>query len=1381
MQEGQERYIIKIEQQGGEQVVKIYDNIEKKVVDTGKVMDKEAKRVAKEEIKAAKDTQKAYEEKLALIRKEYDSLEKTIVAKQRSIAARNKSGASKGEIEIVKKQQRELDALLQKQREIDKDAEEYARLMGDAEQKASALESAINVVEDKQAGMRTELRNTTQEAAELLVKWRSMSDAEKQSAQGQALKNKIDELTDKAGELKDAMADVNREITGKSSDTKTFSAVSEGLDTVISLYGIAQGAAAAFGVSEQELMAMQTKFQAVMAASNALKTIQNNLQKESNLMVGIASIKTWALAKAEAAAASSTVGHTIAQRAFNVVAKANPYVLLAVAIVSVVGALAAFVKGTNEATQAEKDAAKHAKEVAEAEKKKAETISSSIADSVSKYKALQTQWKQLKSEGSKTKWIKDNASAFGSLNLAVKNINDADKVFITQSDQVIKALVARSKANAVAKLYEEAYANKVKNDVNGNMQNGRYSKTYTFKTKLTDDDKAYLESQGFNTRGTTNATSKAQLDALNNRSKANAKAIRDAEDRELKKYEDAMKAAESDAFNAESNLGDLSTGAGGTGGNDDDNKKNAKKNVDESQKIIDEQTERLKKIARDNAFAIRQASIEGMQDGFDKERAQAKLEYDKSIADLKDKEQDVIKQLQDDERKIWEEKNPNAAEEGKKFTPTVTDVPDNIKQQFSALRTEAFNQWLSANKDISKKEEDSWNEYLKAFGSYQERKAAINKEYADKIQEAGNDQGKVAIILEQQKQELNELDKSFGKVAQDFADLFADASLKSVKSIQKIIDKYELLLKYMEGGGLTGEGDGGVSIDQLKDAGIDENTIKSIQSDPEKLKAVADQIKQLKDALSDKAPFESFKTNLKKALEQFKDDGDLGSLVENISGEIGKILGQFKEIGESLGVIFDFDTGEGSLFSKIFGGAEGALSIGTGVGKIMSGDILGGLNDGLAGVAQLVQTFSGGNIDDMNKKIDRLSQSNDDLADVMDSLKDELSDASVKDLGGVLSKLKDNLNSQLSNYQSIMLSTGKQWETGSHSIIGNFNRKDSNKALLQSAGSVVGKQLDGLQDFLRLSPEDLKKIQENATPVYTAIMNAIEDVTNEHTGQGLTNLIDQYKDLAGQLEEINEKAIQKSTLLSKNELADEFRDLLADMDTSSTDFANKLNEKLKAAIINSIVDGYEERLNEVRTKLSEGIADGTLSADEVENLKTLYNTIAAEAMAEANAKLNDAGISTNTSQDRTKTAAASVSQETMDEVNGRLTNVQLNLTKIAEISESCQGSLRNIEDNTSYIPNISSKIDEFLTVSQQNASGGTSVGNGNESTTEAKINGVSGGITGVGLQDINSNIQTMQTIATLSQSHLADIARYTSYLPDMHRVLMDIRTNTNNI
>ena len=214
---------------------------------------------------------------------------------------------------------------------------------------------------DPTVNIRTQLRNLTQEIAELTLKYRDMSAEEKSSAQGRELQARLEQLTQKAGDLRDAMDDVRRAIQGTASDTKNFDAMAQGINVVTSSFGAVTGAAAMFGVKQEDLLDIQAKLQASLAISNALSVIQNNVQKESSLMLGIATIQKKASTVATNLETVAKGGNTVAtwaataaQAAFNAVAKANPYVLLATAVVTVVGALAAFTLGSKKATEAEK-------------------------------------------------------------------------------------------------------------------------------------------------------------------------------------------------------------------------------------------------------------------------------------------------------------------------------------------------------------------------------------------------------------------------------------------------------------------------------------------------------------------------------------------------------------------------------------------------------------------------------------------------------------------------------------------------------------------------------------------------------------------------------------------------------------------------------------------------------------------------------------------------------------------------------------------------------------------------------------------------------------------------------------------------------------------
>lgn len=238
--------------------------------------------------------------------------------------------------------------------QLDTYLKEASASMGEHQRKVGQYENAAK-------GLRTEYRNMIEEIALLTLQYRALTEEEQKSASGKELQQKIDEMIQKASTLKDAMADVQDSVSKGASDTFAFDAISQGIDAIVSSMGAATGAAHLLGISDKELEEIQTDLQAAFVISNSIIRIQTALQKQSSLMKGVAAIQEAALVKAtnlNTAAQGKNIivtkAATVAQAAFNLVAKANPYVLLAMALVTVVGALVLFAKGSSKAAEEQK-------------------------------------------------------------------------------------------------------------------------------------------------------------------------------------------------------------------------------------------------------------------------------------------------------------------------------------------------------------------------------------------------------------------------------------------------------------------------------------------------------------------------------------------------------------------------------------------------------------------------------------------------------------------------------------------------------------------------------------------------------------------------------------------------------------------------------------------------------------------------------------------------------------------------------------------------------------------------------------------------------------------------------------------------------------------
>lgn len=198
---------------------------------------------------------------------------------------------------------------------------------------------------DAAKGLTTQIENQTKQLALLRL----------EGKQGTA---EYQQLSKETAILRDAVKDATAEITRMASDTSN-------LDVVLSFAAGASGGFAAFtgamelfGSESEEVQEAQKKLQAAIAITTGVQAIQNAVQKQSAIMLGISRLQMAALSKAQVynrlvtmQGTKATLAATIAQKAFNLIAAANPYVLLALALVTVVGALVLFASNTDKSAK----------------------------------------------------------------------------------------------------------------------------------------------------------------------------------------------------------------------------------------------------------------------------------------------------------------------------------------------------------------------------------------------------------------------------------------------------------------------------------------------------------------------------------------------------------------------------------------------------------------------------------------------------------------------------------------------------------------------------------------------------------------------------------------------------------------------------------------------------------------------------------------------------------------------------------------------------------------------------------------------------------------------------------------------------------------------
>lgn len=98
-----------------------------------------------------------------------------------------------------------------------------------------------------------------------------------------------------------------------------------------------------------------------------------------------------------------------------------------------------------------------------------EKSGSAYGDNVVKLRQLQSQWKDLTSNKERIKWIKANDDAFRQLDISIRNVSDAEDIFVNNTEKVLEAMKYRAMATASAELAAEEYKKGIEKQIQGDL------------------------------------------------------------------------------------------------------------------------------------------------------------------------------------------------------------------------------------------------------------------------------------------------------------------------------------------------------------------------------------------------------------------------------------------------------------------------------------------------------------------------------------------------------------------------------------------------------------------------------------------------------------------------------------------------------------------------------------------------------------------------------------------------------------------------------------------------------------------------------------------------------------------------------------------------
>lgn len=744
----------------------------------------------------------------------------------------------------------------------------------------------------------------------------------------------------------------------------------------------------------------------------------------------------------------------------------------------------------------------------------------------------------------------------------------------------------------------DRYISELENRIKGQGENGKIKLRLPIDVKGSLSDEAIYEVKDIKTLiDTAKSTKQTRVDAEKNKTtylQDLAKAKEDWEEAK-KGYEvllkdqqatsEQVKKAREDMLSKEKAYKDL---GGITGSSLIKQENQAKKEAENRLKQQEQLAEQLLSIRRKN----QQDEINLMEDGTEKKLAQIDLDYRKEL--------DAIKK----QRKDWE------TEQGGKLTDKQEEKLGTWASNAAKKRESDIDSTSKAKLEADKK---AWQEYFIEYGNYQEKRKNLVQKYNDEIVKLQTDSPEYASKVAQKNKALEQLDEQFGHSTKAMADLFEDASNKSVSAIQSIIDKYETLVKYMSGT------DKDISIADLKGMGFTDKDIEGIEKGEISIKDVTDAIKGLKDELKGKSPWQAFVSDLEKGIEAIKKGGNdskkIGQGITDIGNTVTSFAPALNEFGSSIADIFGFDDSKITSAIDALGGLGQTAS---GVGQIMSGDIVGGAMSAVSGISSVVSALDGmfgADYSHYNEMVEEYTRLNEIWDELIDKKQEYISISYGMEADKVGEEALGLVEKQIEAYRLLgkeRLNSGAS--AGSHSI-GKRMAKNTSSSDWQDIADALDMSVNAAKEFIGtgrmtglfdLTVEQLEKLKSEAPAFWAKMDGDVQEYLN-----GIIDGEERIEDIQNQISE-------QLTQTTFDSVFDSFVDTLMDMGSSAKDFSDSFSGYMQRAVLTTMVGNkFTEDLQTWYDAFAQANKDqGGITKEEMEALRKQYDAIAGSALAE---------------------------------------------------------------------------------------------------------------------------------------------------------------------
>lgn len=1134
----------------------------------------------------------------------------------------------------------------------------------------------------KAESMRSRLRELRETIYNLEIEWRTMTDEQRKSDFGVALRKQLESAKKEGGDLADIMGDVQRAIQSEANDTGKFSALSEGINLAVSSATALTGAMELLGVNEKDAEKVQAQIQAGLAISNGLMQAQNVLQKESNLMIQIGNIQRWAQVKAEAAAnvaknagTVATIKATVAQRAFNLVAKANPYVLLATAIVTVVGALFLFAKRSDDAKQKQEELNKEIERGKKVQEAYTGAFVDSATDSYNSFQRLRTMYNSLGNDmAAKRKFIVDNKDAFRSLGLEITSTAEAESMFNSPGrlQAFQNAMIARARAMGAAAAAAEKYkqAFEEESQVKAPKQwkivsKDVYDRTPSWKRRKEDKtiyrrDGAYFDATKYFVID--DAAQQKAFDEQRKKNKQRADAYLKQGDSFIKQQvEQEKQASRYLKQTGYAYAGDTNKRTG-TANKTTANKTQQIKKTDAEQWLANwkariAQADEL----RDLLYRKDEELTATMADESEKRRKTLELNYQREISELN-------KQM----REMAEKNKSDALAKDKNADVSNIGLTTEQQNAMNAVREAIQKRYNYERQLIDKQEKESAQASLDAFnreyGDYTQKRIAIMNQMQREIANAQNE-GERKIAKAKGNEALGELDVDFVKKnAKVIVTLYEDTANKTVAQLPKVKKEAAELLAWIQSG----------KYDEAKGKlfGITEDQFASLKDDKELQKEITELIRKFGEAADIAEPaITKFGNTLKKT---FSKGGFTPENIQAFCSELtalanafGTFGNEFQEIGELTG---------SETMKKIGGGISAVTEEAKGIATdMLTGLLIGGpVGAAIGGAVGVTKSlikgiFSIGGYDweAYNDMMDRYKSLEETWDRLIDKKKEYISEGygiEAENIRKDTERLIKEQTEAARRMGNAWIDAGRSWRSHSQGYLLNRNMSDTAKG--QAIGAFGS---DWQRNILQMSSERLRKLYEDSS------MAQFWAELKQYGGDFydiIMRIVNEQENLESVADTLNERL----TFRSFDDVESSFNEMLTDMGKDAKDFSEDMEDNFQNAIIRTFVySKYQSKLKAFYERWADAMK-GDLNAGELETLRSEYMNIVNDAINERNQIADALGFKKSaTEQNSTSGGFQTMSQDTANELNGRFTAIQMDVSSVRQMMSELQGiSLNNM-------------------------------------------------------------------------------------------------------